>query len=145
MNELKAECTTRNCSALDEKSVGKSRSLFSRNEPGNTGLHNGIKPYSRLDSITDLPHGLFRNGGNIKVLEDAVGCLRSGQGSRPALDSPGEQHLSRGLLDSLSDSSDDRVFQQIGLAAMTEGSESLQHDALLSAIIQKVPFWQIRM
>jgi len=57
MNELKAECTTRNCSALDEKSVGKSRSLFSRNEPGNTGLHNGIKPYSRLDSIADLPHG----------------------------------------------------------------------------------------
>src|SRR6516162_3117582 len=101
------------------------RSLFSRNEPGNTGLHNGIKPYSRLDSIADLPHGVFRNGGNIKVLEDAAGRLRGGQGSRPALDSPGEQHLGRGLLDSLGDSSDDRVFQQIGLAAMAQGSESL--------------------
>jgi hypothetical protein len=74
-----------------------------------------------------------------------LGVFEVVRGSRPALDSPGEQHLGRGLLDSLGDSSDDRVFQQIGLAAMTQGSESLQHDALLSAIIQKVPFWQIRM
>ena len=38
-----------------------STSLSSRNEPWNTSLHNGIKPYSCLDSIADLPDSAFRN------------------------------------------------------------------------------------
>ena len=41
--------------------------------------------------------------------------------------------------------SDDRIFQQIGLAAMAQGGESLQHDAIRFAIVQKLPLRQIRV
>ena len=70
-----------------------STSLSSRNERGNTGLHNGIKPDPELDSFANLPHGLFRKGGDFKVLLDPAGGLRGGQEGRPALDGPGEQDL----------------------------------------------------
>ena len=114
-------------------------------EPGNAGLHNGIKPDPQLDSFANLPHGVFRKGGDVKVLLDPAGGLRGGQEGRPALDGPGEQDLRRGLVDSLGDSGDDRIFQQLGLATMPQRRESLQHDAILSAIVQKFPFRQIRM
>ena len=38
-----------------------------------------------------------------------------------------------------------RIFQQIGLAAIPQHCERLQHDPVLSAIVQKVPLWEIRM
>jgi hypothetical protein len=55
-----------------------STSLCSRNEPRNAGLYNGIKPHPRRDSFADLPHGVFREGGDIKVLLDPTGGLRGG-------------------------------------------------------------------
>src|SRR6059058_2954354 len=76
-------------------------SRSSRNESGNAGLHNGIESDPRLDSFADLPHGVLRNGGDVKVLLDPAGGLRGGQEGRPALDSPGEQDLRRGLVDAL--------------------------------------------
>src|SRR5208337_3724591 len=116
-----------------------STSLSSRNEPGNTGLHHGIKPDPHIDSFANLPHGLFRKGGDFKVFLDPAGGLRGGQEGRPALDGPGEQDLRRGLVDSLGDSGNDRIFQQLGLATMPQRCERLQHDAIFSAIVQKVP------
>src|SRR5271166_4811305 len=97
---------------------GLSSFLSSRNEPGNTGLHYGIKPDPQLDSFANLPHGLFRKRGDFKVLLDPAGGLRGGQEGRPALDGPGEQDLRRVLVDSLGDSGDDRIFQQVGLATV---------------------------
>src|ERR1700693_5505771 len=117
--------------------IAVSTSLSSRNEPGNTGLHYGIKPDPQLDSFANLPHGLFRKGGDSKVLLDPAGGLRGGQEGRPALDSPGEQDLRGGLVDSPGDSGDDRIFQQLWLAAMPQRGERLQHDAICSAIVQK--------
>jgi hypothetical protein len=61
------------------------------------------------------------------------------------LDSPGEQDLRGGLVDALGESGDDRIFQQLGLATMPQRRESLQHDAMLSAIVEKVPLREIRM
>jgi hypothetical protein len=49
------------------------RSLFSGDEPRNAGLYDGVESDPRGDSITDLPHGVFRNGGDFKVLFDAAG------------------------------------------------------------------------
>src|SRR5437868_3194453 len=66
-----------------------STSLFSRNEPGNAGLYNGVKPDPRLDSFANLPHGVFGKGGDVKVLLDAARRFRGGQQGRPALDAPG--------------------------------------------------------
>src|ERR1700733_2973212 len=88
--------------------------LCSRNESGNTGLHYGIKPDPQLDSLANLPHGLFRKGGNIEVLLDPAGGRRGGQEGRPALDGPGEQNLRRGFVDSPGDSGNDRIVQQLG-------------------------------
>src|SRR5580700_4099719 len=96
------------CEALPQKYL---TSLCSRNEPGNAGIYNGVKPDARLDSFADFPHGVLRKSGDFKVLLDPVGGLRSGQEGRPALDSPGEQDLRGGLIDSFGDSSDDRIFQ----------------------------------
>jgi len=120
-------------------------SLSSRNEPGNAGLYNGIKPDPRRDSFANLPHGVLRKSGDVKVLLDPAGGLRGGQEGRPALDSPGEQDLRGGLVDALGESGDDRIFQQLGLATMPQRRESLQHDAMLSAIVEKVPLREIRM
>ena len=61
------------------------------------------------------------------------------------MDCPGEQNLRRGLVDSPGDSGDDRIFQQLGLATMPQRRESLQHDGILSAIVEKVPLREIRM
>ena len=68
-------------------------SLASRNEPGNAGLHNGIEPDPRLDSFVDLPHGVFRKGGDVKVFLDSTRSLRGGQERRPTLDRPRERDL----------------------------------------------------
>src|SRR5579883_295585 len=89
-----------------------STSRSSRNEPGNAGLNDRIKPDPQLDSVANLPHGLFGKGGDVEVLPDPAGGLRGGQGGRPALDGPGEQDLRRGLVDSPGDGRDDRIFQQ---------------------------------
>src|SRR5258705_8948147 len=124
---------------------GTSASLSSRNESGNTGLHYSIKPDSRPDSFVDLPHGVLGKGGDFKVLLDPAGARRSGQEGRAALNSPCEQDLGRGLIDPPGDSRDDRIVQQPGLAAMAQRRESLQHDAILFAIIEQLPLWQIRM
>ena len=64
--------------------IAVSTSLSSRNEPGNPGLHYGIKPDPQLDSFANLPHGLFRKGGDLEVLADPAGGLRRGQEGRPA-------------------------------------------------------------
>src|SRR5262245_58327281 len=122
-----------------------STSLSSRNEPGNAGLHYGIKPDPQLDSFANLPHGLFRKSGDFKVLLDPAGGLRGGQEGRPALDGPGEQDLRGGLVDALGDSGDDRIVQQLRLAAMPQRGKRLQHDAILSAIVQQFPLREIRM
>src|SRR4029077_9949181 len=125
--------------------IAVSTFLSSRNEPGNAGLYNGIKSDPRLDSFANLPHGVLRKGGDFKVLLDPAGGLRGGQEGRPALDGPGEQDLRRGLVDPLGDSGNDRIFQQIGLAAMPQRRERLKYDAILSAIVQQVPFREIWM
>ena len=98
--------------------IAVSTFLSSRNKSGNAGLYNGIKPDPRLDSFANLPHGVLRKGGDFKVLLDPAGGRRGGQEGRPALDSPGEQDLRGGLVDSLGDSGDDRIFQQLGLATV---------------------------
>jgi hypothetical protein len=113
--------------------------------PGTPVSTYGIKPDPRLDSFANLPHGLFRKGGDIKVLLDPAGRLRGGQEGCPALEGPGKQDLRRGLVDSLGDSGNDRIFQQLGLATMPQRCERLQHDAILSAIVQKVPLREIRL
>src|ERR1700676_1166371 len=105
--------------------ITASTSLSSRNEPGNAGLYNGIKPDPRLDSFADLPNGVLRKGGDFKVLLDPAEGLRGGQEGRPALYSPGEQDLRGGLVDSLGDSGDDGIFQQLGLATVPQRRESL--------------------
>ena len=125
--------------------IAVSTSLSSRNEPGNAGLYNGIESDPRLDSFANLPHGVLRKGGDVNVLLDPAGGCRGGQEGRPALDSPGEQDLRGGLVDALGDSGDDRIFQQLGLATVPQRRERLQHDAILSAIFQKVPLREIRM
>ncbi len=61
------------------------------------------------------------------------------------MDCPGEQDLGRGLVDSPGNGGDDRIFQQVGLAAMPQCREGLQYDAILLAKVQKVPFWEVRM
>jgi len=48
--------------------IAVSTSISSRNEPGNAGLHNGIKPDPQRDSFVHLPHGVFGKGGDVKVL-----------------------------------------------------------------------------
>src|SRR5436190_9500964 len=95
--------------------IAVSSSLSSRNEPGNAGLYNGIIPDPRLDSFANLPNGVLRKGGDFEVLLDPAGGLRGGQEGRPALDCPGEQYLRGGLVDSLGDSGDARIVQQLGL------------------------------
>ena len=90
-----------------------STSLSSRNEPGNAGLYNGIKPDPRLDSFANLPHGVLRKGGDFKVLLDPAGGLRGGQEGRPALDGPGEQDLAGVLL------------TRLAIAVMTGSSSNL--------------------
>src|SRR5208337_3362737 len=125
--------------------IAASTSLRSRNEPGNAGLYNGIKPDPRLDSFANLPHGVLRKRGDFKVLLDPAGGLRGGQEGRPALDSPREQDLRGGLVDSLGDRGNDRIFQQLGLATVPQRCERLQHDAILFAIVQKVPLREIWM
>ena len=114
-----------NCQVHVEEALF-SISLFSRNEPGNAGLHytglySGIKPDSRLDSIARLPHRLARKCGNVKVLLDAAGVLRGRQGGRPALDRPGEQDRRRGFVAPPDNREDDRIYQQIGLAGLGQG------------------------
>src|SRR4051812_13924194 len=42
--------------------IAVSTSLFSRDEPGNASLCNGIKPDPRLDSFANLLHGFVGNG-----------------------------------------------------------------------------------
>src|SRR3954470_24154986 len=73
-----------------------STTLSSRNEPGNTGLHDGIKPDPQRDSFANLPHGFLRKGGDFKVLLKPARRLRGGQECRPALDGPGDRDLRRG-------------------------------------------------
>jgi len=68
---------------LTPRNVAVLTSLSSRNEPGNTGLYDGIEPDPRLDSFADLPHGVLGNGGDVKVLPDPAGGLRGGQGAVP--------------------------------------------------------------
>jgi hypothetical protein len=53
--------------------------------------------------------------------------------------------LRRGLIHSPGDGSDDRIFQEPGLAAMPQCRERLQHDAILFAIVQKIPFGEVWM
>ena len=59
----------------DFAAIVVSISISSRNEPGNAGLHNGIKPDPQLDAFVNLPHGAFGKGGDVKVLLDPAGCL----------------------------------------------------------------------
>ena len=125
------------------ETIALGTSLSSRNESGDASLHNRIEPDTRLDSIRDLLDCIIGKGGNFEILLDATGCLRGRQGCRSSFDSPGQQNLRRGLLNLLSDTDDDGILQQLGLAAMAQGSESLQDDALRFAIIQKIPFRQI--
>ena len=61
------------------------------------------------------------------------------------MDSPREHDLSGSFADPIGNSGDDRIRQQVGLATMTQGGESLQHDSILSAIVLKLPFREIRM
>ena len=63
---------------LDGLSIAVSTSLASRNEPGNAGLHNSVKPDPQLNSFANLLHGLFREGGDFEVFLDPAGGLRSG-------------------------------------------------------------------
>ena len=92
---------------------GTLTSLASRNEPRNTSLHNGIEPDLRLDSFSDLPHGVFGKGGDFKVFLDSARSLRGGQEGCPALDGPGEQDLAGVLL------------TRLAMAVMTGSSNKL--------------------
>ena len=81
--------------------------------PGNkarhTGRHHSVEPDVRRYTVTNLPHGVFRQGRNLKVLSDTLRFRRRGQNSGPALDGPGQRHLGRRLVDALGDPRDHRV------------------------------------
>ena len=61
------------------------------------------------------------------------------------MDRPRERDLGRSLTNPAGNGGDDRIRQQVGLAIVTQGSEGLQHDPILSAIAQQFPFREIRM
>jgi len=50
---------------------------FSSPGPGNkarhAGLHHGVEPDARRDAVPNFPHGVFRQGRKLEVLQDAVG------------------------------------------------------------------------
>ncbi len=120
-------------------------SLASGNEPGNASLDNGIEPDPQLDVFVDFPHCLPRKSGEVKVFLDSTGGLCGGQERRPTLNGPCECDLSRSFADPGGDCGNDRIRQHVGLPTVTQSSESLQHDSIPSAIVQKFPFRQIRM
>ena len=63
----------------------------------------------------------------------------------PALDRPDEQHLRRRLVDTPGDRENDGIFQHVRLAIMTQRRKGLEHDAVRFAVIQQVPFRQVRV
>ena len=110
--------------------------LSSGDEAGDAGLDDGIESHSGLDSLVDLPHGVFGKGGDVKVFLEAAGGLCGGQERGAALDGPGEGDLGGGFADTIGDGGDDGIGQQVGLAAMTQRGEGLHYDSVLSAIVQ---------
>lgn len=58
----------------------RSNFFFPRNEPRNPGLNNSIEPDSHLDSFANFLHGLFRKGGDFKVLLYPLGVSSRSSG-----------------------------------------------------------------
>jgi hypothetical protein len=82
-------------------------------------FHRSFTVDGQLAGKRRLQHRSGRTGGSRKLRPghlDPAGGLGGGQEGRPALDGPGEQDLRRGIVDSLGDSGNDRIFQQRGLA-----------------------------
>src|SRR5438094_473365 len=100
-------------------------SLTPRNETGDAGLHDRVEPDARPHPIADLANGVFGDGRDIKVLLDPAGVFRGGQWGGAALDRPGQDDLRRRLLDAPRDRGDDRIFQQVRLAAVPQRGEGL--------------------
>lgn len=120
-------------------------SLSPGDEAGDSRLHHGIEPHAQGDPLLYLPHGVFGQGGDVHVLLNSSGSLGGGQEGRPALDGPRQRDLRRSFAHPFGDGSDDRIRQQVGLAAVAQGRERLQHDPVLAAIVQKFPFRKIGM
>src|SRR5580693_94558 len=95
-------------------------SLSSGNEPGNPGLYDRVETRPRFDSFADLPHGIFRKGGDVEVFPDSLRRFRGGQKGCSALDRPRERDLGRSFANSARNAGDDRIGQQVRLAAVSQ-------------------------
>src|SRR5208283_1357266 len=88
---------------------------FSSTGPGNkarhAGPHHGVEPDVGRNAVPNLPHGVFRQARNLKVLLDTARRGRGGQESSAALYGPGERDLSRRLVRALCDTCDHGVVQ----------------------------------
>ena len=79
--------------------------------PGTPVSTTALNLIREWDFFVDLPNGVFRKGGNVKVFLDPAGSLGGSQERRPALNSPREGDLGRSLADPTGDRSDDRIRQ----------------------------------
>ena len=117
--------------------------------PGNkarhTGRHHSVEPDVRCYIVPNLPHGVFRQGRNLKVLSDTVRFRRRGQDSGPALDGPGKRNLGRRFVDALGDSRDHRVVDNSRRHVMRQRCARLDHDPMLATEIEQIPLREIRM
>ena len=115
------------------------------NKSGHAGLHHRVEPDVRGDAVPNFPHGVFRQGRNVKVLLDALRFGRGGQESGAALYGPGQRNLSRRLVHTLCDGCNHRVVQQVWLHGMSQRRKRLQHNPMLPAEVEQLPFGEIRM
>src|SRR5208283_3785309 len=90
------------------------RSTGPGNKAWHAGPHHSVEPDVRRYAVPNLPHGVFRQGRNLKVRLDIVRFGRGGQESRAALYGPGERNLCRRLVDALCDGCDHGVVEHFG-------------------------------
>ena len=115
------------------------------NKSGHAGLHHRVEPDVRGDAVPNLPHGVFRQGRNVKALLDPLRFGRGGQESGAALYGPGQRNLSRRLVHTLGDGRNHRVGQHVWLHGMSQRCKRLQYNPVLPAELEQLPFREIRM
>src|SRR5258708_3637736 len=120
-------------------------SLSSWNNPRHASLYDCVKSVPRRDYLTNLFHCGVGKRGDSKVVLDAGGGFRCGKERRAALHRPCEQHLGRGFLDAVGDGDNHRFIQQLRFCTMTQRRKSLEHDTVLVAKLEQLPFWEIWM
>src|SRR5208283_577687 len=121
------------------------RSSSPRNEPGDARVHNRIEPDPCTDPLTNFLDRVIGKSRDIKIFLDVVDARSCGERSRDALYGPGQQDLSRGLVDALRNDGDDRIVDQFGFDTVTQRREGLHHDAIAPAIVKQLPFREIWM